>query len=452
MINHTEENSQFESHLFSVIRELKIAQLLRQANIRKSAGFDVFGIFQTLFVLAFFERSLFQILNQKASGNYCSKNTYYRFLNNDSFNWIKFLLLLSAKVTSFFNGLTDSSRCGLFVIDDSTLHRDRNKKAELLARTYDHVTHRFCKGFTLLTLGWTDGFSFVPVLFNLLSSAKKENRYNEISDKIDHRTNGYRFRQESMMRKPDAVILMLERALKFGVSAKYVLMDTWFTTAPLIERICQLGLHVIGMVKLGTQHYDYQGSDYTVRHLYNLARKHNRGDIISSICVKTGRGTPVKLVFVRNRSVKNRWLCILSSDVTITEEEIVRLYGNRWSIECFFKTTKSCLKLGKEYQNRNYMTAVASTAIVFTRYTILEWVRRHDNDVRTHGKLFLMMCDEVRNMTVSEALAQLLAVLLDAVSQFGEQISELLKETLSNWIESQSTFCGLLRPISEWES
>lgn len=128
MINHTEENSQLESRLFSVIRELKIAQILRQANIRKSAGFDVFGIFLTLFSIVFLERSLSRTLRQKASGNYYSKNTYYRFLNNDSFNWNKFLLLLSAKVTSFFSGLTDSSRCGLFVIDDSTLHRDRNKK------------------------------------------------------------------------------------------------------------------------------------------------------------------------------------------------------------------------------------------------------------------------------------------------------------------------------------
>lgn len=452
MINHTEENSQLESRLFSVIRELKIAQILRQANIRKSAGFDVFGIFLTLFSIVFLERSLSRTLRQKASGNYYSKNTYYRFLNNDSFNWNKFLLLLSAKVTSFFSGLTDSSRCGLFVIDDSTLHRDRNKKAELLARTYDHVSHRFCKGFTLLTLGWTDGFSFVPVLFNLLSSTKKENRYNEISDKIDHRTNGYRVRKESMMHKPEAVILMLKRALKFGVSAKYVLMDTWFTSAPLIQDICQLGLHVIGMVKLGNQHYDYQGTGYTVKRLYNLARKHNHGNIISSICVKTGRGTPVKLVFVKNRSIENRWLCILSSDVTITEEEIVRLYGNRWSIECFFKTAKSCLKLGKEYRNRNYTTAVASTAIVFARYTILEWVRRRDNDVRTHGELFLLMCDEVRNMTVEEALAQLFALLLDTVSQFGEKISELLKEKLTNWIESQRTLYGLLHLISKWES
>jgi len=38
----------------------------------------------------------------------------------------------------------------------------------------DHVSHRFVKGFTMLTLGWSDGYSFVPVAFNLLSSAEKK--------------------------------------------------------------------------------------------------------------------------------------------------------------------------------------------------------------------------------------------------------------------------------------
>lgn len=182
-----------------------------------------------------------------------SKNTYYRFLENDSFSWTRLLFLLAAKVTSYFQSLCNPSRRGLFVIDDSTIHRGRNKKADILARTYDHVTGKYCKGFTLLTLGWTDSFSFIPVSFNLLSSAKKENRYNEISDRIDHRTNGYKACKESLMQKPDAVILMLERALELGVCAQ----DTWFTTAPLIQRICQLGLHVIGMVKLGNQRYCY---------------------------------------------------------------------------------------------------------------------------------------------------------------------------------------------------
>lgn len=452
MILQNEENNQIKTYLFNAIHELKIAQLLRQANIRKSDGFDVFDIFQTLLALVFFQRTLFQILQRKTGDKFHSKNTYYRFLNNDSFNWHKFLLLLAAKVTSYFAGLSSSSRCGLFVIDDSTIHRDRNKKAELLARTYDHVTGRFCKGFTLLTLGWTDGFSFVPVLFNLLSSNNIKNRCNEISDKVDHRTNGYRFRKESQERKPDAVILMLKRALDFGICAKYVLMDTWFTAGPLIRDIRNLGLHVIGMVKLGNWQYIYQGEKYDVKKLYSLARKHQRGNIISSICVSTIQETPVKLVFVRNSVVKNKWLCILCTDLTVEDEEIVRLYGNRWSIECFFKASKSCLKLGKEYQNRNYMTAVTHTAIVFTRYTILEWIRRKENDARTYGELFLQMCDEVADMTFAEALSQLFALLLDALNPFGQECINLVKSQLTNWTKSQPRFCGILSQISGWES
>ncbi|MFP3154388.1 hypothetical protein LQZ18_08155 [Lachnospiraceae bacterium ZAX-1] len=47
----------------------------------------------------------------------------------------------------------------------------------LLVNTYDHVCHTFVKGFTLLTLGWTDGYSFVPADFAMISVAKESNRY-----------------------------------------------------------------------------------------------------------------------------------------------------------------------------------------------------------------------------------------------------------------------------------
>lgn len=36
------------------------------------------------------------------------------------------------------------------------------------------------------------------------------------------------------MTKTDAAILMVDRALNAGIRADYVLMDTWFTTEPLI--------------------------------------------------------------------------------------------------------------------------------------------------------------------------------------------------------------------------
>ena len=40
---------------------------------------------------------------------------------------------------------------------------------ELLAKTYDHAKHRFCFGFRMLTLGWSDGNTFLPINSVLLS-------------------------------------------------------------------------------------------------------------------------------------------------------------------------------------------------------------------------------------------------------------------------------------------
>jgi Archaeal putative transposase ISC1217. len=49
-------------------------------------------------------------------------------------------------------------------------------------------------------------------------------------------------------------------------------------------------------------------------------------------------------VFVRHRTKKNEWLAILSTDCTLSEEVIIRIYGIRWDIEIFFKCTKSLLR------------------------------------------------------------------------------------------------------------
>jgi len=57
----------------------------------------------------------------------------------------------------------------------------------------------------------------------------------------------------------------------------------------------------------------------------------------------------------------------------------------RWEVEVFFKASKSLLKLGTEYQGRNYDMLISHTAIAFTRYIFLEWGRRHNQDSRSFG-------------------------------------------------------------------
>lgn len=157
MINQITQNENVKNQFSNAIRELQIGKLLRRANIIKSCGISAYGIFRFLLLLVFQGKNLFRLLNSKRKDTAVSKNTYYRFLNDTSFNWTKFLLLLSAKVTSALSTLTKPKYVKVLVLDDSVFKHSRSKDVELLAWVYDHVEHKYQKGFTMLTLGWSDG-------------------------------------------------------------------------------------------------------------------------------------------------------------------------------------------------------------------------------------------------------------------------------------------------------
>lgn len=452
MINQKIQNDHTPNKFSSAMKELQIGKLLRKSNITKSCGISAYEVFQFLLLLVFQGKNLFRFLNSKHKDQAVSKNTYYRFLNETSYNWSNFLLLLAVKVTTAFNSLTRPERVKVLVLDDSIIKRNRSKAVELLARVYDHVEHKYQKGFTLLTLGWSDGYSFIPTGFNMLSSAEKSNRYQEISDTIDHRTNGYKARKASIMKKTDAAILLIKNALNAGIKADYVLMDTWFTTEPMLKKVLSLGIDVIGMVKQLKQRYTYRGRQYTLPELKRFVRFEGSKNIFGSLVVTTKTGIPVKIVFVRNRNKKSECLFILSTNCSVNDAEIVRIYGNRWSIECFFKSSKSFLKLGTEFQSRTYDAMVSHTTIVFTRYTILEWIRRNQNDQKTYGELFFMFCEDIQDMDLTNALQSLMALFVEHISTLSADITSLIKSKVIDWMMSQASFIQALFGNICWES
>jgi IS4 transposase len=107
---------------------------------------------------------------------------------------------------------------------------------------------------------------------------------------------------------------------------------------------------------------------------------------------------PAKLVFVRDRRKKD-WLALLSTDVCLPNEDIVRIYGKRWDIEVFFKMAKQHLKLAKEIQCRDFDALIAYTTIVFMRYIFLAYQGRIETDHRSFGDLFYYCCDEVSDIS-----------------------------------------------------
>ena len=165
---------------------------------------------------------------------------------------------------------------------------------------------------------------------------------------------------------------------------------------------------------------------------------------------------PAKLVFVRNRNKLKEYIILLSTDVSLSEEEIIRIYGKRWDIEVFFKACKSFLQLSKECASRSYDAMTAYTAIVFARYTMLALENRMQRDKRSFGVLFYDVCDELPDIKFVEAFILLMKAFHDTLSEklflakdeldalfacFFSKLPETLKTKLLQWIpDAQKSF------------
>ena len=127
---------------------------------------------------------------------------------------MRFTIILASRIiNNAILPLDSEDRANVLIIDDSMFERNRSKKVELLAKVYDHAKHKYRFGFRMLTLGWSDGSTFLPVNSVLLSTENRKNRINEATE-VDKRTVGYRRRKLSMEKGTQAMLTLLDAAMK----------------------------------------------------------------------------------------------------------------------------------------------------------------------------------------------------------------------------------------------
>jgi len=106
-----------------------------------------------------------------------AKDTVYHFMKMIQINWLRFTTILSSRnIKEAIVPLDSKDRVNVLIIDDSMFERNRSKKVDLLAKVYDHAKHSYTFGFHMLTLGWSDGSTFLPSIasFSLLRTRKIE--------------------------------------------------------------------------------------------------------------------------------------------------------------------------------------------------------------------------------------------------------------------------------------
>lgn len=407
----------------------KVGVLLRRCNAQKEKGVAVLDIFKYKLCNVFSDRSMYM---QQKTGSFreaFSKNTFYRFLNSPKTNWMRFTTLLSKKVADTIEPLTNEDRVNVFVADDSLFERTSCKKTELGSRVFDHTSMKYRKGYRLMTLGWTDGNTFLPVNSSLLASSKESNLIGPACE-YDGRSLAAKRRKLARMKGTDVMIELLKNALVAGHCAEYVLFDTWFSSPAQLIAVKDLGLNSIAMVKKSSRvYYEYEGKQLSIKKIFGICKKRRgRSKYLLSISVMVGKEQkiPAKIVCVRNKKNKKDWIAFICTNPDLSEEEIIRIYGKRWQIEVFFKTCKSYLQLVTECHSLSYDALTAHVAIVFTRYLMIATEQRRYKDDRTLGEIFFFFTDELADITFGESFRIIIDAMVNSICAIFQPSEEQL--------------------------
>ena len=437
----TQNDKKISASILTFFKKYRVSSALKSANAYKSKGFSVIDIFRYLFCMIFTNRSMYMNMLMGKQDAGFRKDTVYRLMNSLHINWIRFTTILTSRIIrDSIKDLTDEDRVNVLIIDDSMFERASSKKVELLAKTYDHAKHAFKYGFRMLTLGWSDGNTFLPVNSVLLSTENKKNRINE-AKAVDKRSAGFCRRALAQTKATTAMLELLKTARKSEIPASYVLFDSWFTSPASLLAVHEIGYDVIAMAKKTPKmHYLYQEKMQSLPDIYKQNKKRRgRSRYLLSVEVevcKDGQSIPARVVYVRNRNKRKDYLCLICTDMNLSEDEIIRNYGKRWDVEVFFKVCKSYLKLSKECQSLSYDAMTAHVAIVFTRYMMLAVENRQETDVRTLGEIFYYFSDELADISWIQAFHLLMNVFLDTLSDKLSLTTKQLDELMDAFISA----------------
>jgi hypothetical protein len=89
-----------DTEINRAFRELKFRSLLKRSGITKNKGYATISLMFLFVLLPFLKRKLTEFWSSRCLENQidAQKDTYYRFINHERFNWRKFVYFLALKV------------------------------------------------------------------------------------------------------------------------------------------------------------------------------------------------------------------------------------------------------------------------------------------------------------------------------------------------------------------
>ncbi len=226
---------------------------------------------------------------------------------------------------------------GILVIDDSISEKPFTDENELICWHYDHSKGINVKGINFVSCLYHCDDISLPVGFELVQ--KTEHYIDKKSGKKKRR---------SKKTKNEIYRDLLSMAVKNQIAFKYVTNDSWFSSAENIVYVkSSLNKDVVMPVKtnrkVALSFEDKQNGRYQRVDRLQLE------EMKPVIVYVEGVSFPlllVKQVFT-NKDGSTGILYLISSDTTLTAQEMTAIYQKRWNVECYHKSLKQNVALEK---------------------------------------------------------------------------------------------------------
>jgi DDE family transposase len=395
----------------------------------KAKGYSYTSLLQMLILMPFLgAKNIHALFNTHYQIFYKGKkDSLYDTLRNPDINWRRLLLNFSKRFIKKVNENSNFDGLTFFIADDSDLEK-RTPFFESLSRVFNHVTRNHVFGYKVLTLGYSDGKSFIPLDFSFHNEKGKKKNYGltrkqrKEQYKKDRNPASYGAKREKevRMKKGENLIKMIKRAVKHGIIAKYLLTDSWFLSESMISEIRKIkngAIHILSMCRMDKRKYYCEDGEFNAKELLKR-KKQNRKNIKRSKKYKVYyieatveyKGFKLKLFFTR-LTKRSKWRLLVTTDTSLAFTKVYELYTNRWAIEVFFKECKQYLGLGKN-QSRDFDAQIASTTISFIQYTILALYKRFEQ-YETIGGIFKGCKSDITEQIFSDRINALFLELIE---------------------------------------
>lgn len=264
-IPQIDDEKDTRSLISSFTKLIGLGNLSKKVNFKRHSLIDLVAVIVWMIKARFARKSL---LRFDRPVNF-TKRTGRNVLNGGRINWQKLICLAAVKLISSLRPVIDHRRRLALIVDDTLMSRSYSTKTELLARVYDHNEKEYLTGYRGLTVGWSDGNTFLPVNFALMSTKKSKNMIGATPITKDQRSIAGRRRSQAQRQMNDVTVELIKQAIDEGVPADYVLFDSWFTSPKMFWQLKQLDLASVGMVKQSKKiYYRYRKRLYDVKGLY----------------------------------------------------------------------------------------------------------------------------------------------------------------------------------------